>query len=80
METTYSTARETSEVAPAKKISQEGKISKKALIGFVSGASIVFSLAVYYCMSTEHVFEGVVLIVAFTLIGIFAASLYRSFR
>jgi hypothetical protein len=80
MESTYSTTREIAEAVPAKKVSQEGMISKKALIAFISGAAIVFALAVYYCMTTGHTTEGGLLLGAFALIGVFAASAYKSFK
>lgn len=80
METTFETSRNASETVAAPVISTEGTISRKALITFLSGALIVFSLAVYYCMTTDHVFEGTVLIGAFGLITVFAASVYKSFK
>lgn len=80
METTYQETAKTAEKTQAAAISTEGSISRKALTGFLTGAAIVFTIAVYYCFSTGYSFVGEVLIGAFVLISVFAISVYRSFR
>jgi uncharacterized membrane protein len=77
METTYSHTKEEAQVV---KISNEGKTSRKALIAFISGASIVFAIAIYYCATTNHVSQSVILGVALGVIYTFAASVYKSFK
>lgn len=82
METTYQETAKTAEKvqATATNVSSEGKISRKALIGFLSGAAIVFTIAIYYCVSTGYGEVGGILAGAFALVSIFAVSVYRSFR
>ena len=80
METTFKVNRNVSKTVAIPEISSEGQISRKALITFISGATIVFSFATYYCMTSNHVTEGAVLIGAFGLIAVFAASIYKSFK
>lgn len=58
----------------------ENTISRKALVTFLSGAAIVFSFAVYYCMTTDHAVVGAILIGLFCAIGVFAFSMYKSFK
>lgn len=78
MDTTYTQV--STEKKEAKPVSTEGFISKKALITFVAGAAIVFSCAVYYCISTNHGEVGAALVGAFGLISILAFSMYKSFK
>lgn len=80
METTHEISRDKSETTTAPPVSREGAISRKALITFITGAAIVFSIAIYYCVSTNHGFVGCVLAGAFALIGIFALSVYKAFK
>ncbi|MEO5645514.1 MAG: hypothetical protein ABIQ40_01645 [Bacteroidia bacterium] len=80
METTYAHTYTKPEKTTRTKISNEGQISKKALVTFIYGALIVFASAIYYCISTGHAAEGGVLAIAFTLIALFAASTYKSFK
>ena len=80
METTYQETAKTAEKVEAAKISTEGKISRKALVGFLTGAAIVFAIAIYYCVSTGYSMVGGILAGAFALVGIFAVSVYKSFH
>jgi hypothetical protein len=80
METTYTHTHTAAEKTTPAKISSEGQISKKALITFIVGAAIVFSIAIYYCVTTNHAVVGGILAGAFTLISIFALSTYKSFK
>ena len=77
METTFT---HTSEKTQSKKTSNEGSISKKALITFISGATIVFGSAIYYCLSTEHKAEAGLITGAYVLVCIYAAFIYRSIK
>ncbi len=80
METTTTYNNYTEESVANVKMSTEGAISKKALFTFLTGAAIVFTTAVYYCMSTNHVVEGGILIGAFAMVCIYAASVAKSFK
>lgn len=75
MESTYSSYSATKE---EKGISAEGQTARKAVVGFLSGAAIVFAIAIYYCMSTDHQPVAAALGGAFALICILGGALYRS--
>lgn len=80
MEPANETGRNDADLTKAHASSTENGISRKALVTFISGAAIVFSLAVYYCMTTDHVTVGAILVGFFCAIGIFALSMYKSFK
>jgi hypothetical protein len=64
----------------ASPISTEGKISKMALITFLSCATLVFAIAIYYCSTTNHVAQAEILTAGLVLIYFFAANIYKSFK
>jgi hypothetical protein len=82
MDATYQHASETKVQTKTSQpaVSSEGKISKQALLTFLSGAVIVFAIAIYYCVETGYAEVGGILAGAFALICIFASVAYRSFR
>ena len=81
METTHSKTQETTYTQTSSpKISNEGMISKKALIGFVCCAAIVFGVAITYCFNTGHAGVGGFLCGAVVFIAIYAATTYKSFK
>ncbi len=82
MESTYTNAQGQVETAKkdVEKVSSEGTISRKAMVGFLSGAAIVFGAAIYYCATTNHMDGVAFLSGAVVLIAIYAASVYKSFK
>jgi hypothetical protein len=80
METTYEISRDKSGTAAMPEVSREGWISRKALITFISGAAIVFSIAIYYCVTTNHGTVGAVLAGAFGVISAYAFLVHKAFK
>jgi hypothetical protein len=78
MDSTYTQA--TSSASENKPVSKEGFISKRALVTFISGATIVFAGAIYYCLNTQHRDVAAALTGAYVLICILGASMYKSFK
>ncbi|HET6993267.1 MAG TPA: hypothetical protein VFJ43_18170 [Bacteroidia bacterium] len=79
MESTVNQTR-VQEKVQAQKVSTEGIISKKAVIGFITGATIVFGAAIYYCYSTDYAAVAGILTGAYALVCIYGASVYKSFK
>lgn len=80
METTAGTNTQTSATTQKEQVSVEGAVSKKALIAFLTGATIVFTIAIYYCVTTNHAAVGGALGGAYALVCVYAASIARSFK
>ena len=79
METTYTeTAAKTSKEEV--KVTAEGKASKSALILFITGVTLVFSMAVYYCMNTGYPEVAGILGVAYVVVLFLGRSFYKSFK